>query len=186
MRAVQYSNARTMHVWVAPYKMYGGPYKMYGASYILYGAAIHAWCAQYCTGTVLRAFSHFHAIYRCFPYSCTLCKPHSQLKIDPTPTPRTPVIGVPDLRITHHMCKCPKKPSAESHKCNALALHRQQVCALYSSTCGGINMRIASRGTVGGWRVTAADGLPITGLSSARLSTSSYQSPRPQSPGLVC
>ena len=33
-------------------------------------------------------------------YSCTLCKPHSQLKIDPTPTHRTRGrIGVPDLRI---------------------------------------------------------------------------------------
>ena len=51
----------------------------------------------YCT--VLRAFSHFHAIYRCFPYSCTLCKPHSQLKIDPTPTPLTPSMGVVKLRI---------------------------------------------------------------------------------------
>ena len=51
--------------------------------------------------TVLRAFSHFHAIYRCFPYSCTLCKPDSQLKIDPTPTltPLPLVMGVVKLRI---------------------------------------------------------------------------------------
>ena len=53
--------------------------------------------------TVLRAFSHFHAIYRCFPYSCTLCKPDSQLKIDPTPTPLPPVMGVVKLRFTHHL-----------------------------------------------------------------------------------
>ena len=78
--------------------MYGGPYKMYGASYILYVAAHTCMvrAVQYCT--VLRAFSHFHAIYRCFPYSCTPCKPDSQLKIDPTPTPHTPNVGVVKLR----------------------------------------------------------------------------------------
>ena len=58
---------------------------------------VHAWCAQYCT--VMRAFSHFHAIYRCFPYSCIPCKPDSQLKIDPTPTPPTPIMCVVNLRI---------------------------------------------------------------------------------------
>ena len=47
--------------------------------------------------TVLRAFSHFHAIYRCFPYSCTLCKPDSQLKIDPTPTHLPPAMDVVKL-----------------------------------------------------------------------------------------
>ena len=106
---------------------------MYGASYILYGAARICMVRAVLYCTVLRAFSHFHAIYRCFPYSCTLCKPHSQLKIDPTPTPRTPVIGVPDLRITHHMCKCPKKPSAESHKCNALACSTGNKCAHFTA-----------------------------------------------------
>ena len=81
---------------------------MYGASYILYRSAhtcmVRAvlyctvlYCTVYCT--VLRAFSHFYAIYRCFPYSCTLCKPHSQLKIDPTPTPPTPIMCVVKLRI---------------------------------------------------------------------------------------
>ena len=83
--------------------MYGGPYKMYGASYILYVAAHTCMvrAVQYCT--VLRAFSHFHAIYRCFPYSCTLCKPDSQLKIDPTPTPLPPPgMGVVNLSYNMH------------------------------------------------------------------------------------
>ena len=73
---------------------------MYGASYILYVAANTCMVRAVLYCTVLRAFSHFHAIYRCFPYSCTLCKPDSQLKIDPTPTPLTPSITVPKLRIT--------------------------------------------------------------------------------------
>ena len=126
--------------------MYGG------ASYILYGAAHICMVRAVLYCTVLRAFSHFHAIYRCFPYSCTLCKPHSQLKIDPTPTsyPRHRCT-VPDLRITHHMCKCAKKPSAESHKCNALNSSTGNKCAQplaveYYIICASI----ASRGTVGG------------------------------------
>ena len=71
---------------------------MYGASYILYVAAHTCMVRAVLYCTVLRAFSHFHAIYRCFPYSCTLCKPDSQLKIDPTPTPLPPVMGVVNLR----------------------------------------------------------------------------------------
>ena len=72
---------------------------MYGAPYILYGAARTCMVRAVLYCTVLRAFSHFHAIYRCFPYSCTLCKPDSQLKIDPTPTPLPPGMGVVKLRI---------------------------------------------------------------------------------------
>ena len=57
---------------------------MCGAPYILYRAAHTCMRAVlYCT--VLREFIHFHAIYSCFPYSCTLCKPDNQLKIDPYP-----------------------------------------------------------------------------------------------------
>ena len=44
---------------------------MYGASYILYVAANTCMVRAVLYCTVLRAFSHFHAIYRCFPYSCT-------------------------------------------------------------------------------------------------------------------
>ena len=73
---------------------------MYGASYILYGAADTCMVRAVLYCTVLRAFSHFHAIYRCFPYSCTLCKPHSQLKIGPTPIPPTPIMGVVNLRTS--------------------------------------------------------------------------------------
>ena len=76
---------------------------MYGASYILYGAADTCMVRAVLYCTVLRAFSHFHAIYRCFPYSCTLCKPDSQLKIGPTPTPPTPSVYVVKLRIGSHM-----------------------------------------------------------------------------------
>ena len=76
---------------------------MYGAPYILYGAADTCMVRAVLYCTVLRAFSHFHAIYRCFPYSCTLCKPHSQLKIDPTPTPPTPIMYVVNLRISTHL-----------------------------------------------------------------------------------
>ena len=49
--------------------MYGAPYKMYGASYILYVAANTCMVRAVLYCTVLRAFSHFHAIYRCFPYN---------------------------------------------------------------------------------------------------------------------
>ena len=49
--------------------MYGDPYKMYGASYILYVAANTCMVRAVLYCTVLRAFSHFHAIYRCFPYN---------------------------------------------------------------------------------------------------------------------
>ena len=65
----------------------------------LYGAAHTCMVRAVLYCTVLRAFSHFHAIYRCFPYSCTPCKPDSQLKIDPTPTPPTPIMCVVNLRI---------------------------------------------------------------------------------------
>ena len=83
---------------------------MYGASYILYGAARICMVRAVLYCTVLRAFSHFHAIYRCFPYSCTLCKPHSQLKIDPTPTPPTPGIGVQyQISELHTTCASVRK-----------------------------------------------------------------------------
>ena len=49
--------------------MYGAPYKMYGASYILYVAANTCMVRAVLYCTVLRAFSHFHAIYRSFPYN---------------------------------------------------------------------------------------------------------------------
>ena len=80
---------------------------MYGAPYILYGAACTCMVRAVLYCTVLRAFSHFHAIYRCFPYSCTPCKPDSQLKIDPTPTPptSTPSMGVVNLRISTHLLR---------------------------------------------------------------------------------
>ena len=82
---------------------------MYGASYILYVAANTCMVRAVLYCTVLRAFSHFHAIYRCFPYSCTLCKPDSQLKIDPTihstPSPLPPGMGVVKLRIRYHMLR---------------------------------------------------------------------------------
>ena len=42
---------------------------MYGASYILYVAANTCMVRAVLYCTVLRAFSHFHAIYRCFPYN---------------------------------------------------------------------------------------------------------------------
>ena len=74
----------------------------------VWGTIHFVWSSPYMHGarsTVLRAFSHFHAIYRCFPYSCTLCKPDSQLKIDPTPTPLPPVMDVVNLRYTRHMLK---------------------------------------------------------------------------------
>ena len=74
---------------------------MYGASYILYVAANTCMVRAVLYCTVLRAFSHFHAIYRCFPYSCTLCKPDSQLKIDPTPIPLPPGMGVVNLRYMY-------------------------------------------------------------------------------------
>ena len=64
------------------------------SSYILYAAARTCMVRAVLYCTVLRAFSHFHALYRCFPYSCTPCKPHSQLKIGPTPTPPTPSVYV--------------------------------------------------------------------------------------------
>ena len=73
---------------------------MYGASYILYVAASTCMVRAVLYELVLRAFSHFHAIYRCFPYSCTLCKPHSQLK---TLTPPIPSMGVVKLRIGNHL-----------------------------------------------------------------------------------
>ena len=81
---------------------------MYGASYILYVAANTCMVRAVLYCTVLRAFSHFHAIYRCFPYSCTPCKPDSQLKIDPTSTPTsTPVtgMGVVKLRYTQPVAR---------------------------------------------------------------------------------
>ena len=56
-----------------PYKMYGVPYKMYGASYILYVAANTCMVRAVLYCTVLRSFSHFHAIYRCFPYKIRVC-----------------------------------------------------------------------------------------------------------------
>ena len=99
--------------------MYGGPYKMYGASYILYGAAHTCMVRAVLYCTVLRAFSHFHAIYRCFPYSCTLCKPHSQLKIDPTPTPPHPPRGCSEIEnvypLASYCChQLPSRPAAAS------------------------------------------------------------------------
>ena len=42
---------------------------MYGASYILYVAANTCMVRAVLYCTVLRAFSHFHAIYRSFPYN---------------------------------------------------------------------------------------------------------------------
>ena len=42
---------------------------MYGASYILYVAANTCMVRAVLYCTVLRAFSHFHAICRCFPYN---------------------------------------------------------------------------------------------------------------------
>ena len=45
---------------------------MYGASYILYVAANTCMVRAVLYCTVLRAFSHFHAIYRCFPYNSAI------------------------------------------------------------------------------------------------------------------
>ena len=45
---------------------------MYGASYILYVAANTCMVRAVLYYTVLRAFSHFHAIYRSFPYLGTI------------------------------------------------------------------------------------------------------------------
>ena len=42
---------------------------MYGASYILHVAANTCMVRAVLYCTVLRAFSHFHAIYRSFPYN---------------------------------------------------------------------------------------------------------------------
>jgi len=46
-----------------------GPIQNVGASYILYVAARTCMVRAVLHSTVLRAFSHFHAIYRCFPYN---------------------------------------------------------------------------------------------------------------------
>ena len=45
---------------------------MYGASYILYVAANTCMVRAVLYCTVLRAFSHFHAIYRSFPYNSAI------------------------------------------------------------------------------------------------------------------